>query len=225
MITVGRMKRRPSTPSDKIKYFGQLYNRPDKKAKGAGAFSMGLSCLEQDKYDKALMYFKESLGLHPDEAYVKWDYIGQANFLKGEYDEALESFSKAKEINSSYTDAWSHQVIVYKKVKDYKKALNICKDAIELFPKNEILWRDLIGVYMDINEFEDAVQFCKKIIDSDPNNEVALAHAGGFYFQIKDVEKGLIAVKSSLRINPRYTDALGLLGKIYAYTGKIEKAL
>ena len=95
MVTVGRMKRKPSAPSDKIKYFRQLYNRPNNKAKATGAFSWGLYCLEQEKYDKALRYFKESLELNPDEAYVKWDHIGLAYYYKKDYKNAIESYNKS----------------------------------------------------------------------------------------------------------------------------------
>ena len=223
MFTVGRMKRKPSTPSNKIKYFTQLYNRPDKKAKAAGAFSWGLHCLEQEKYDAALAYFKESIELNSDEAYVKWDHIGLTYYYKKDFENAIESYNKSLELNTENGPVWKHLGEVYVDMGNHKDAVEPFLRANELVPNSA--WRNLVNCYINTKKLDKAEKVCKDILELEPENDRGWNDLATVYLHKGDVEGAIASCKKSIEISPRFKYAWYSLGVIYSHERQIEEAL
>jgi len=62
--------------------------------------------------------------------------IGNDQYLKGQYKEAIESYTKAIEINDTETVFFSNRARCYKQLKEFKKAYDDAKSAIELDDTN-----------------------------------------------------------------------------------------
>lgn len=218
-------KKEPRSAYLSYKDFVDLYKKPDKELKAIGAFAWGLTYLYQGEYDEAILYFKESLELDPEEVYVKWDHIGMSYHNKKEYENAIEFYQKSIELKFGYVDAWSHLAIAFINSKDYTKAIDICQKALELFPKNVALRKNLHAIYMHLKEYGKAISIWKNLLESEPENEVAWSHLSDAYAGKGEIKNAVTAGKNSIKFKSDYKVGWATLGDLYANTGKYRKAM
>lgn len=99
----------------------------------------------------------------------QWLEDGDAAWASGNYQEAIEPYSKAIELDPKYVPAYLGRGIVYLGLNKFKKALADCGKAIELDPNFELSYCSRGLVYYRMREFERAMIDYNKAIELDPN--------------------------------------------------------
>jgi tetratricopeptide (TPR) repeat protein len=94
--------------------------------------------IELDPKLAAAQNVKKLITEKPDEAQSSadtWNNKGVALANQGKYDEALQAFDKAIELNPKFALAWSNRALMLSKQNNYDEALKTIDRAIELDPK------------------------------------------------------------------------------------------
>lgn len=90
-----------------------------------------------------------------------------------DYDQALESYTKAIDLNPKNTAAYFNRALVYLKQFKYKRAAEDCDKAILLQPEYTKAYHRRALALMELKEYDKALEDLKKVLESDPENQEA----------------------------------------------------
>lgn len=90
-----------------------------------------------------------------------------------DYDQALESYTRALNLNPKNTAAYFNRALVYLKQFKYRKAAEDCDKAILLQPDYTKVYHRRALAYMELKEYEKALEDLKKVLETDPENQEA----------------------------------------------------
>ena len=152
-----------------------------------------------------------------ESAYAKF-YSGLTQHYKGEYDKAIESYSRSIDLNSGVSVAYSNRGISYMEKGDYAPAIEDHSRAIELNPGNARSYYDR-GLAYDksgdhiaaIQDYTIAIELDLGYADAYNNRALAYMHLGEFGRAIQDCDRVIELEPNS----PTHH-----LGRGFAYFGK-----
>lgn len=142
----------------------------------------------------------------------------------GKYEEAIQEFQQAIEIDRFNTDAYRETAIAYAALNDVKRAEETYKKAIELRPR---YWagHNMLGVfYFRQGRLDEAAQMFKKVIELSPENITGYNNLGGIYFYQKKWGKAREEFERSARLYPTYI-VYSQLGTLYFYERRYDDAV
>ena len=90
-----------------------------------------------------------------------------------DYEQALESYTRALSLNPKNTAAYFNRALVYLKQFKYRKAAEDCDKAILLEPDYTKAYHRRALAYMELKEYEKALEDLKKVLETDPENQEA----------------------------------------------------
>lgn len=132
----------------------------------------GDSAFNEKKYDEAIAIYKKVLESDPDNAnaYLR---IGMAEGVKGNINNAVEAYNKAKEfgaekIESQIANLYTNQLKKAINAKNYSEALSAAEKAIEYEPNNTAYMYGGIAAY-NLKNYGKAANLLKK---AEPNANV-----------------------------------------------------
>lgn len=145
-----------------------------------------LSLREEDQlfkaaYDK-VMLGQEEEGLALTEQLLKrrqnvwhvWFLHGWALRRLGRYEEALQSFETALELNPDHVDTLNERALCLLELGYVHQAQDTWQRALELEPLNVKILSNLGIAYLKAGKNEDAAAYFRSVLDIDPNDPVAL---------------------------------------------------
>lgn len=107
----------------------------------------------------------------PDFAF----YQARANekFVKGEYDSAVNDYSKAIDLNPKEVSAYMNRGLALFNKKNYEQAISDYDKAIELSPKDSMLYLNRGNAHEKAGDLPKAISDYQKALDLDASNETA----------------------------------------------------
>jgi len=100
------------------------------------------------------------------------------------FNEALEQYNKAIEIDKSNAVYYCNRAAAYSKLSDFTNSIEDCKNALKIDPSYGKAWGRLGLALLSNNQFEEAFESYTKAIQLEPNNE-------GYKQNLKIVEEKL----------------------------------
>ena len=98
---------------------------------------------------------------------------GLAYYSAGNYQEAINNFNKAIELNPNNTTSYNNIGAVYYNLKEYEKAIESCNSAIRLTPDYHLFYRNRGRIYSKLKRYQDAIKDYSEAIRLNPDNEIA----------------------------------------------------
>jgi|GEM_PF-5142499 len=156
-------------------------------------------------------------------------YIGFGAYQmdRGDFDNALELFDKALELDEKATLAYANKGTLYARKDDNEKALHFYNKALEIEPDNlQILENkmDLLFEMMTESNESEFIDTVRAILRNDETNPNALIFIIQFYSKNNELEKALIDLKKLFSIYHREHVAIDLLLNTFHRLSK-ERAL
>ena len=99
--------------------------------RASDAFHKGNNALLTKKYKKAILYYKKTIKLRPNDAHA-YNNMGNAHKEIGDYDRAIECYDNAISLKPDYASAHYNLGIVYQKKDEFSIALESYKMAARL---------------------------------------------------------------------------------------------
>ncbi len=113
----------------------------------------------------------------------------EQNYDEGNFEEAIELYSKALEIESNNLNVLINLGLSFYNVDKNDKAITLYKKAISIEPEDFLAWINLGLVYLDEESYEDAIKAFKVASELDSEDPEIWEHLGEAYFYIGEYEK------------------------------------
>ena len=114
---------------------------------------------------------------------------GNALFKQNKYEEAINYYERAININSSIEVLYSNKGTCEKCLKKYKEAIRDYKKALEINPKNTKNLNRLASVYIIVGNLGEAKMTQQKALNFEPNNSAYKEQMGTIEKIIEDEQK------------------------------------
>ncbi len=166
-------------------------------------------------YDKAEAFFKKGEYKKAMECYEKsnkidadvvdtWTFNGGGNFLfdQGNYEEAIEYYNKALEMEPGYKWAWNNKGLALYNLKKYEESINCYDGAIKIDPDNVEAWNNKGVSLTYLNKFEEAIKCYDKAIKIDSNFIEAWNNKGDAFYFLERYEEAIEYYDNSIEVDP-----------------------
>jgi tetratricopeptide (TPR) repeat protein len=159
---------------------------------------------------------EEARGLHApkEELQAAYAQAGLAAYDAGQWDAALESFLRVRDLDPGAVEGWFNCGLVYQKMGRFDEALASYQEALKIAPENPKTWCNLSSVWFEqgnAEESENAARECLRLkVDyarAWDNLASALNAQGKF-------NEAVNACQQAIRIQPELASAWFKLGVI-----------
>jgi len=195
---------------------GVVYNRLEEYEKAIEAYDFAISLdnefasayfnkantlANSGKFRQAIEVYMELLYLEDDNEQVVC-YIGECHEKLEEWDEAMNYYGKALEINQEYGDAWLGEgMVLFAMGKHYESLYNVEK-AISYSPDNPQYWYALGNIWSKLDRRADAINAYRKAVDLDSEDTESWINLSEAYLANKEKAKAIEILEDAVRSNP-----------------------
>ena len=134
------------------------------------------------------------------------DWLEKANCLHNleRYDEALESFDRAIELDPNDGEAWVMKGIVFYKLERYKEALASFDQASELDANHQSVWALRGYVLHHLKHYEEALVSFERAIELYSNHHLRWALRGDILNNLKRYNEALKSFDRAIELDANY---------------------
>jgi tetratricopeptide (TPR) repeat protein len=150
---------------------------------------------------------------------------GSQYSLKGEYDKAIEAFSKAIELKPDFVAAYNNRGIAYYRKGQFDKAIENYNKAIALDPNNADIYYNRGLAYERKEQFDKAIENYNKAIALDPNDIVMCFQLGQAYYLSEMYNETIETLTKCLNIDRTAVNLYFLIGRSYIGLKHYDKAV
>ncbi len=116
---------------------------------------------------------------------------GIANTENKNYEQAVENFTKAIELNPNFASAYSNRCLVYLQWGKYEQAIADCTEAIKINPENIEANLNLGLAYYEIGNYQQAIAEYTQVLNHNHNDFRALYNRGLANFELKNYQEAI----------------------------------
>lgn len=158
--------------------------------------------LDQLRYKEALDYANRALEIDPGSMDVQRIHGFVMESLGNSYNEAIESYKKAVEINPNLTFLYISIGVNYRQLKKTDLALEYFAKAVKINEQNGIKdpipYLAIANTYINIGESFSAARNVMRAVEFTPDNANVYAQLGLVYFKSRNYEGSIPAFKCAI---------------------------
>jgi tetratricopeptide (TPR) repeat protein len=144
---------------------------------------------------------------------------------EGKFQEAIEYFEKAIELEPGHDKAYYYMGAAYEKLENYEKAIECYEKAVNINPKS-VKSLSRIGLcYEKLDEIQKAIEAYERVIKVDPKLNNAWYNIGINYKKLNKSDKAMEYFEKSVELNPHDVEAWGHIVAFYLDKNDYEKAI
>lgn len=198
-------------------------------------YDHGKKAFEEKRYDTALQYLEKVAGEKSTFADV-FNMLGLIYYNNSRFEDAINSFKKALEINPNYTEVSLNLAVVYNELGQFDKSSDIymmAKEArkethsyLDPYVKGKLanMHAGLGTIYKDLGFYNEAVGEYQKALLLRPEFVDLKSDLGAVYRDMKDYANAIRELEEAINLNPDYPMSRIQLGLTYYTMGQHEKA-
>jgi tetratricopeptide (TPR) repeat protein len=149
----------------------------------------------------------------------------QVYYDKRNYDQAIEDYSKAIELNPQYADAYSNRGNAYYDKRNYDQAIEDYSKAIELNPQYAIAYYNRGNAYYNKRNYDQAIEDYSKAIELNPQYADAYSNRGNAYYDKRNYDQAIEDYSKAIELNPQYAIAYYNRGLAYYNKRNYDQAI
>ena len=153
--------------------------------------------------------------------------VGQARILilKDKQEDAIRFLTKAIQRNENYVHAFALRGEMYTLAKEFDKALDDFKKAVNLSPLNVTRYEKVSEFLIQQNRIQECLQILNIGIYAGIKHPYVIERTGYCYFMEKEYPKALRYLKEAVRMDPENISFLNSLAICYRDSKDMEKAI
>ena len=132
-----------------------------------------------------------------------WVEKGVALVVEGKYNEAIEAFNKAIELNPKDAVAYNNRGAAYGQTGNYKQQIEDSTRALQINSKDAVAFNNRGVAYGELGNYEQEIEDCTKAIELNPNLAVAYYHRGIAYHKLGNRKQSIKDKSKAYSLNPR----------------------
>jgi Flp pilus assembly protein TadD len=168
--------------------------------------------------------WRDTLAKNPD-CWLAHNNLGVALVDKGRFDEAIENYYKAIQIDPNSADTLNNLGFALAAKGRFDEAIENYRKAIQIKPNSAITLDNLGMALVDKGRFDEAIENFHKAIQIDPNPADALNNLGFALAATGRFDEAIENYRKAIQINPNSADKLNNLGFALATKGRFDEAI
>ncbi|MBD3167803.1 tetratricopeptide repeat protein [bacterium] len=141
-----------------------------------------------------------------DENYAIWYNLGVAYTNLEEWDNALEAYEKAVDLEPQMAQAWVNMAAVKYRTGHLAEAEELNRKALEITPDFMHARSNLGMVLLLLGKYDESIEEMNKVLEQEPKHPVALAALTQAYNAKGDTEKGAEFKKKAEEAGIKFED-------------------
>ena len=127
----------------------------------------------KNRFGDAIMLYSRILELNPDNTICSliYKHRGMANFACSQYQDAIDDFSHAMELDAKSYKVAYYRGVVHSVLKQYSEAIDDFTQSLEINPYQAFCLFRRGQAYYHIGDYPQALSDCEASIAMDPENE------------------------------------------------------
>ena len=141
------------------------------------------------------------------------------------YDQAVEAFQKAIEIDPEYKLAYMNTGVVYARQGKHREAIEMYKKIVEKYPKYTLALSNIGIGYRDLGDFDTALEWFKKSVEAKPDYGFGWGEIANVYRKKGKYDEAIKYYEISLKHDPKNKYSLSNMGWIYEQKNDFDTAI
>ncbi len=133
---------------------------------------------------------------------------GNGHFYKKEYDEAIECYDRAMELDANNPEAWFDKGCALGKQKRYDEAIEWYDKAMEMKPDYAFGLNNKGNALDNLGRPGEAIEWYDKALEIEPDDAITLSNKGLALDKLGKHKETIESYDKALEINPNHADAL-----------------
>lgn len=146
-------------------------------------------------------------------------------FKQGEYQSAIDTFTKLIELAPENADAYKNRGVSYMKLDQFDLAIQDFETAKAIFPELNGLYSNLGVAWYYKKEYEKAIDSYNMEILMAPENAVAYFNRALCLAELDQNQKALVDLSTTLKLKPDFYWAICYKADLLAMEGKSQEAI
>jgi tetratricopeptide (TPR) repeat protein len=168
--------------------------------------------------------WRDTLAKNPD-CWLAHNNLGTDFAAKGRFDEAIESFHQAIQINPNSAVTLYNLGLALADKGRSDEAIENFRHAIQINPDYRDALDDLGVALAAKGRFDEAIENFRQAIQINPNSSDALYNLGGALLHQGQLDEAIGNFRQAIRIKPNFSEALNDLGIALAAKGRFDEAI
>lgn len=187
--------------------------------------NMGKIAVDLGRFDTAIQYFKTALEANPTNSFELYFLIGVLHGKLGNFDGAIEAYTKAVAIRPDYAAAYRKLGEAFIRQSKFEKALEAYRNAAAITPDIASLQNNLGAMLHRQGKFEEAIQAYTRAVEIQPHYAEAHNNMGNVLYDQNNLDQAAKSYANAIDINPDYMEACRSLASVFRDQNKIEQAI
>jgi tetratricopeptide (TPR) repeat protein len=142
----------------------------------------------------------------------------------GKYEEAIESYDQALDMDPNYAIPWYNKGSVLDYLGKPEEAIESFDQALDIDPNYADAWNNKGIALGELGNYEEAIESFDQALDIDPNYSNAWYNKGNALCDVARYEEAIECYDQALDIDPNYAKAWNNKGNALYNLGRYEEA-
>ena len=138
---------------------------------------------------------------------IEWFEKGYSSAFSGNYNDAINAFSKAIEMNKNYAAAYNNRGYSYNNLGNNNQAIQDYEKAIEINPENDVAYFNRGVAYGKLGKDNQAVENYDRAIRINPKYADAYSARGITYGVLGNYRQAIYDLDRAIELNPKNDSA------------------
>ncbi|MDF0556215.1 tetratricopeptide repeat protein [Kamptonema sp. UHCC 0994] len=150
---------------------------------------------------------------------------GDAYFFENRYDEAVNAYNQALQIQPELADTWNNRGVVLTRMQRYSEAIDSYEQATKIRPNYPDAWNNKGVVLLEMQQLPEAIVCYEQAIQAKSDYADAWNNRGVALSKMQKYEEAVISYNQALVIRNDYTDAWNNRGVALTKLQKYDAAI
>ncbi|MEJ2249857.1 MAG: tetratricopeptide repeat protein [Candidatus Lokiarchaeota archaeon] len=154
-----------------------------------------------------------------------WLERGKAFHERGDYDQAIDSFKKALNLDPNNPDILIRIGLSYRYKREYDIAIEWYEKVLQIDPKDKLALNNIAYAYECKEEYEKAIEMYERALEIDPAYELPLVNLIKLLKTRKEFQKAIEIIEKTIKVDPVNPGNWIDLGLLLTEIEEYEKAV
>jgi tetratricopeptide (TPR) repeat protein len=156
---------------------------------------------------------------------IDWFERGLASSTAGKYQEAIEAYSKAIELDPKDAMAYVARGFAYDNLGDDRQGIKDYDRAIELDPKLAVAYFARGVAYDNLEDYRQAIRDFDRAIELNLKDAVTYSSRGSAYGKLRNYRQAIRDYDRAIELNPKFAEAFSNRGFAYGHLEDYRQAI